>query len=196
MVLSWAGLLVGVLYSPIGSPELYAPMQFSIVNGVDFANKEISNAPNFSVNISQSSSPTINIPANETTDKNSGKYSVYNSISTSEEGSSMMGGGMATTSRAGNGAGANSTGFWGSTFKRRSSKSTEVGQSNGVISMSTDLSMLDDNNYNNQTVGYAPGAGATDPGDEPIGNPIPVGDGLPFLLVLGVIYIIWKKARL
>jgi hypothetical protein len=64
------------------------------------------------------------------------------------------------------------------------------------MSMTTDLTTLENNTADKQSVGYTPGAGATDPGDEPIGDPIPVGDGWVFLLVLVATYAGWKRIKL
>jgi hypothetical protein len=39
---------------------------------------------------------------------------------------------------------------------------------------------------------YTPGTGGTDPGDDPTGNPIPVGDGWYLLAFFGVCYAAFK----
>ena len=46
-VLTWAGLLLGLLYSPIGSPDLYKHRNYFVENqGVNFSGVEISRGSN------------------------------------------------------------------------------------------------------------------------------------------------------
>ena len=85
-----------------------------------------------------------------------------------------------------------------STFSYASSKKSEGGASlegGGVMSVNSDFTASTTGTTVRQ--GAENGTlGATDPGDDPGGNPIPVGDGWIFLLVLVSAYTVWKKIRL
>ena len=69
-----------------------------------------------------------------------------------------------------------------------------VSTNNNVFSVSSDLASLDDNIRNRQGNNYSSNLGGTDPGDDPTGNPIPIGDGWVFMLILAVGYAL-KKMR-
>ena len=192
-ILTWAGLLLAVLYSPVGSPDLYSPMHYYSANqGVDFTGAAIPNAPKGSA--SGDNSSQFNMPADGDLKINSSSPSGVSSDiggrSVSSVGSSSL---SSRNNSGGSSSGSSMSGM--GTFSGKSSKSGVSSQSTGMASLSTDLTGTSDNSGNKQSVGYTPGSGATDPGDDPTGDPIPVGDGWIFLLVLASVYGVWKGAK-
>jgi hypothetical protein len=191
-LLSWAGLLLVVIYSPIGSPDLYKPQVYYYQNqGVNF-NGAIENAPRVG-NISSNDNNDISIPTYTAPRKN---YSTYN-VDAPKRGNSSgvvaMGGvsGRSSVTKQNNTTG-NSGGFGGSSFSSSRKKAdNNVTSQIGINTFSTDLSLNGDSTTR-QSVDYTPGSGATDPGEDPEGPPIPVGDGYWFLTLLAIGYLIWK----
>jgi hypothetical protein len=188
-LLTWAGLLVAVLYSPVGSPDLYAPTNYYSENhGVTFKDVDFSNAPrtvsggnrgNFSIpqnnsDINQHITTTIDDAKNKLAPV---QYSVGAQTTTpvNKTGAgTTVGAVVVGTTRQNNSSGDNAT-------------------SSGVVAMNTDFTVLANRQQSNN---YTPFSGATDPGDAPVGPPIPIGDGWIFLLLLAVGYTGWKKFRL
>lgn len=197
-VLIWAGLLVAVLYSPVGSPELYAPVHYYSSNaGVMYNNIEISNVPNIKSNVDNSysgfagqshssgmSSGSLSAVSGNTFDsrQNVGYVSWSNNSRGVQSKQNNIGGGS----------------MLGISPMRKSQGSTNntFAQNTGVVSMTTDMDVSGDFSTTKQSVGTGVGDGATDPGDDPTGPPIPLGDGWIFLLVLVSVYSIWKKIRI
>jgi len=63
---------------------------------------------------------------------------------------------------------------------------------NGTTSMSISTDLI--NNVTKQSSNnYLSGTGGTDPGGDPSGNPIPVGDGWELFIFLGVCYVTYKR---
>lgn len=80
----------------------------------------------------------------------------------------------------------------GVTFSGRTSRnSTNTNTQTGFTALNIDMTIFKDLNTS-QGGGYTPGSGATDPGEDPIGNPIPVSDGYWFLLLMAVGYGYFK----
>jgi len=48
---------------------------------------------------------------------------------------------------------------------------------------------------NRQGVVYIPNYGGSDPGEDPIGNPIPIGDGWIFMLLLTLWHAVWEAVK-
>lgn len=187
--LAWAGLFVAVLYSPVGSPDMYTPSTYFQNSGVDFSTTTIQNA-------------------------SSGRYSGSDNLSSFEMTVGIQqGANYLSYSPTSMGVSTSSNGFYGFSSQRNQS-STGVSQFGGsgmiagkasgkgsnsgsgsAIGMASNLnsSSMFEGSSNRQSAPYTPNSGATDPGEDPTGNPIPVGDGLPFLLVLVAIYVGWKK---
>lgn len=194
-VLIWAGLLLLVLYSPVGSPDLYSNREYYAANqGVVFDGVGIENAgsvPSSSNNGSQS----FSVPEQTKTGGSSYSISSGSFVDTQQGfGSGSMSGGVEfRQNKGGSGSGG---GFGVSSMgSKGGSKSVSSSQNFGSAFMSTDLTQSSENNTSKQGVGYTPGSGATDPGDDPTGPPIPVGDGWLFLLVLSFFFVIWKTLR-
>jgi hypothetical protein len=197
-VLAWAGLLVVVLYSPVGSPDLYFSANYNTVNqGIAITSAETGNKPSISSYSSASSNGgTVSLTPTDYSNKTGGSYS--------------SSGGSAAQFNSGSGAYGSSSGFSKgnsgssmgvssmSTFSYASSKKSDGGASlegGGVMSVNSDFTTSTAGTTVRQ--GAENGTmGATDPGDDPGGSPIPVGDGWIFLLVLVSAYTVWKKIRL
>jgi hypothetical protein len=191
-LLTWAGLLVAVLYSPVGSPDLYSPMHYYSANqGVMFNGADIVNAPTNGSAGSGRQSFSIT-PDNPDLLKNGSAYVIVNS----DQAVSRQNGATAMTTPAGNGnrgggGTANDGDFAMSARKSKSSNSSNTA-TNGVVAMNTDFTAFSSKQQSNN---YTPFTGATDPGDVVTGPPIPVGDGWIFLLLLAIGYAGWKKFR-
>jgi len=200
--MTWAGLLVAVLYSPVGSPNLYAPVNYNTVNqGIAFTSAEVRNAPIIQSANSGSNVQSLSMPSYNTTTGNgyasaSGNYSNQGS-------KSSMGGGVNLGFSQNKGLGGIDGSAYGSGLSMISGRSSNKGdngsssQAEGLISMS--ISPIDGNNGSmtkqSSNTYLTSGSGGTDPGDNPDGGPIPVGDGWIFLLILVSVYTIWKRNR-
>ena len=190
-----ASLLIVVLYSPIGSPGLYySANYYSDHQDVRFNGTKILNAPKIKYTASNVSNemdiPDINslsrsnypIGSHQTTN-NPTQGSIYNVQASSYQNTNSTG--------SGGFIGGGNT-FLAVRSSRGSAGTSGVVMTNGIttMSLSTDLS----NNLTRQsTTTYTAGTGATDPGTEPTGPPIPVGDGWGLLLVFGIAYAAIKR---
>ena len=190
--LTWAGLLLIVIYSPIGSPDLYKHQIYYNQNqGVNF-NGAIENAPRVG-NISTNENNDISIPTYTAPRKNYSTYSVDAPKKNNSSAASTVGSASGKTVSKQNNTTGNGGSFGGSSFSSSRKKAdNNVSQQIGVNSFNTDLSLNGDSTTR-QSVDYSPGSGGTDPGEDPEGPPIPVGDGYWFLMLLAVGYLVWKK---
>ena len=194
----WTGLLIAVLYSPIGSPDLYSNKGYFAGNqSVDFAGSAIENAPKGDGFSYQDDDNRIDIPDYSSGETSPGYAVSRHSYSESESGSSGYATQSSSTSQSINtNKSSDNLGSGGSSFiSNNSSKggdaSSEVAMNNGgITTLSTDLATT--NSSTKQAVLSHSGHG-TDPGGNPTGPPIPVGDGWIFLLVLATGYGVWKK---
>jgi hypothetical protein len=191
-ILVWAGLLIVVLYSPIGSPDLYYSQNYYMENQSVAVNGAIANAPKG--NYAQDNSDvSMDIP-----DVSSHLNANY-SVGSSQSSGGSQGSSYSVQSQSwqnNNSSGSAPSGGGGGSFmtgggSRGSAGSSGVTMTNGITTMSltTDLT----NNSVRQSVTYSGGTGGTDPGGDPTGNPIPVGDGWGLLLFFGVCYAAFKK---
>lgn len=184
---------MAVLYSPIGSPDLYKSTNYYAVNqGVIFKGGQIENAPNSSFGTSDDDNE-LNIP-DYSTEQKAYSYSVsnYNSSSTTTTSSysvSQQSLTQSTTSGTGSSDG-------GGTFisnNSRGSKSAgtySVGMKNGITTISSNLNM---DNTTKQGASQGVNDGGTDPGGDPTDPAIPVPDGWGFLLLLAAGYGLKKN---
>ena len=193
-IVTWAALLVGVLYSPIGSPDLYTNQNFYVVNrGVTFQGGKIENAPNSSFG-NGDDNHELNVPDYSSSELKTSNYAVGNSASakTPSGGTSY---GIQSQNFLNKNSSSGGMGDGGATFiTSRSSRNnagiSSVTMTNGITTLSTNLSTT------NTSTKYSTGAsisGGTDPGGDPTGPPIPVPDGWGFLLLLAASYGIIKK---
>lgn len=199
-LLTWAGLLLVVLYSPLGSPDLYqSSPTFAINQGVSFTGSKMINVP-ASNQHSSDESQDIGLPA----------ISNSNSYSYSTGGSNYSGNGVSSGFNSNGSSGSNilhvnqqetgssSTGAvnFAAGFTNHSSGSNPVGD-NGVSTAvgftSSQFNLLATNNPTTRQAAPPPGHPHTDPGGDPKGDPIPVPDGWGFLLSLAAVYVLIKK---
>jgi hypothetical protein len=197
-ILIWAGLLVLVLYSPVGSPDLYSSANYTAGNqSVTFKNGEILNAPNVNYG-AENNYNELNVP-----DYNSERrtnYAVNNYSATAKNSPSMYTNySVQTSSYQNTQISSGNNGIGGGTFisSNRSSNNnagaSSTGFNNGIATLSTDLNS-DNNSITRQGASAGgPNTNWTDPGGDPTGPPIPVGDGWVFLLLLAAGYGIIKK---
>jgi len=192
-VLPLAGLLLVVLYSPIGSPDLYKQRKYFIENqGVNF-NGGIKNAPKGKNNY-QNDEPELSVPDYSSERKNTASsYPVKNTTASYGQTTgyvAIQAKDPFIPNKSSNG----STGNEGASFSvgHKSSRNNSVFQDNGITSLNTDLKLFADNNTTRQSTQNQLNDGGTDPGGDPTGNPIPVPDGFGFLLLLAIGYAGWK----
>jgi hypothetical protein len=195
-LITWASLLLLVLYSPVGSPDLYKQNSYYYISnqGVVFDGSGIPNSTNHrSVGKGNNS---ISIPAYSEAKKNTVSYPVIGAGSESKNGNNI---GPISSSNQPEKISKSSTGgdggFSGTSGLGKGSSGSSTNLPNtGLISMSTDLSLLADNNTTRQGGGLDDPIGTSDPGGDPTGPPIPIPDGWGFLLALAVVYGIIKKS--
>ena len=193
----WAGLLIVVLYSPIGSPGLYSTQNYFVVNQpVIVNNGTILNAPK-SKSVSDNNDNDLNIPevpseltsnhiaaSYQSGSSSSGGLS-YGSMQTpsyqnSNSGSGNMGGGSFIASGSSKGSSA-------------SSGSSGIIMTNGIAALSTTSDLSTANTRQSIiTTDPVPSTGGTSPGDDPTGAPIPVGEGWELLVLFGGVYLFIK----
>ena len=190
-----AGLLIAVLYSPIASPDLYSSDNYYITNlGVQFKDGVIKNAPSTNLtsgsNSFKSNSPAINSFSNINYFGGSNQYS-NSSLETSRSMlSNTLKNKISSASTEMNGGGVNS--FYASKASKNSSASSDIFMTNGIATMlSADLSHS--NSRQNVMSDISPLGGGTNPGEDPLGAPIPVGDGWGLLFFFGACYAAYKK---
>jgi len=197
-ILVWAGLLIVVLYSPIGSPHFYSTTgNYYVVNQpVIVKNGSILNAPKTDSEIANNSDELI-IPEVSLTSKTitSGRYNPGN---TSSGGSSY--GSMPTQSYQNTHSGLGNMSAGGSFIASGSSKSSAgssgILMTNGIATLSLTSSVSTGTTKQGIITADppAPSSGGTSPGDDPIaGTQIPVGDGWGLLVLFGVCYVAFKK---
>jgi len=194
-IIVWAGLLIVVLYSPIGSPELYTSQNFYVQNqNVAIKKGEILNSPKNN-STSGTASDELDIPDVNLSSKSSYSSGNYTSANATSQGSS--GGGMQTQSYQNyNSATGTMNGNGTPLLANRSSRigegSSGISMTNGITTISTTSDINNTTNkqsVSNQTNGTS---GGTDPGGDPTGDPIPVGDGWVILVFFGVCYVAVK----
>ena len=197
-VLALAGLLVGMLYTPIVSPDLYYSTAFYPQNNNIVMNGgQIPNAPksqpieeNTEIIVPDYNNAEIGLSGKS----GSSNYSQSSGISSdgsyqADNNASQM---YSPVSGSASNNGASMAGYMASGSSRSNSASSSIQMSNGVVTVSSDLATNTTAPKENTLSG--PSAGGTDPGGDPTGPPIPVGDGWIFLLVLASGYVLFKKS--
>lgn len=197
VMLVWAGLLIAVLYSPIGSPNLYSSQNYYAINqGVNFENNEIPNATKVRTSTDNTDNNDPDIPDVSGTELGATGSSVGNtpSATSSTRGSSYAM--QSPVSQSNNSSG--STGGGGVVMMGGGGSRSSAGSS-GISMTSGGITTLSSSNLSYSSVKQASKAqtltttGGTDPGGDPTGNPIPVGDGWRIFSLLGVCYAAFKK---
>ena len=193
MILVWSGLVILVLYSPIGSPDLYTSQNLYFENNsLTFIDGAIPNASKIkSLHVYNDDVPELF----EISDSLHGNYDAGNynlaSVSSSQIYSSR---GV-------------QTGFQKNNFSegaeeevsfivngRSGSRSTGSGftMTSGISTMSLSSDLNTASPKINVT-GYTAEDDGTDPGGNPDGNPIPVGDDSVLFILFGLCYTLLKK---
>jgi len=187
----WAGLLIVVLYSPIGSPDLYTPTNYYFINQTIPAEKgTILHAPKKKFksdnNSNEAELPDISQPLGR-------NYAVgnYPSANNRSQGtfSAVQTQAYQNNSSSGSGNGdIGVTSFLTSGNTHRSNGTSGVTMTTGMTTLSLTTN-LNNNGLTKESVNtYAPGSGGTDPGGDPQGDPIPIGDGWGIFIFMGVLY--------
>ena len=193
----WAGLLIVVLYSPIGSPGLYSSQNYFVAYQPVIVNNGmilITPKAKYSTENNDNELDMPGISSELTSKYSTGKY--Y-SGSTSSGGSSY--GIMQTQSYHNNYSGSGNMGGSGTFIARNGSRSSSGSSGSSGITMINGLTAIasssDLTTVNKKSILVAdppPTSGGTDPGDDPTGAPIPVGDGWGLLVLFGGTYIFVK----
>ncbi|MDP4238208.1 MAG: hypothetical protein Q8904_01890 [Bacteroidota bacterium] len=202
-IIIWGGLLLAVLYSPIGSPDLYTSRKyFSANQGVQFKGAEILNSPSLKSSYGNNYQE-LNVPVYNSSElKSNTSYSVTSSENTfnSNSGNSVVQENRYLSSPQKNGNSDASFGEVGIAMNTSKSKNAEENVNTvsrtGFMSLTTDLNNLSTSTTKQSATNENP-LGGTDPGPDPNGSVIPVGDGWGLLFLLGVCYaliiIVFKK---
>jgi len=190
-VLVLAGLLVAVLYSPIGSPDYYSSYYYFENSEVKF-DGGIPNAPTAYHSV-DNSNEDLTIPSNQPATTITPKYSAISSANSDNNfgTAAQINSGVAKQSEASQGSSPGNVAMAYSSG-RSGTNSQSQSQSYGFTSISSNLNSPINNTTTKQSVGNSL-AGETDPGGDPTGPPIPVGDGWVFLLFLAGAYAIIKR---
>ena len=192
-VLTLAGLLVAMLYSPIGSPTDYSSLYYYSTNpGVQFQGG-IANAPT-SNNYVDNNEPELILPLQETTQKSIAKANISTSVNSEQNlnSTSQINSTGITKNQANSTMSGGALSVSGTTSRTGTNASTAITQQGyGFTSLSTDLTA--NNTTTKQNTLSGAGGGGTDPGGDPTGPPIPVGDGWIFLMFLAGGYVFIKR---
>jgi hypothetical protein len=195
-ILVWAGLLIVVLYSPVGSPGLYtSPNYYAGNQSVMFKDGVIPNASKIK------SSQEYNDNAAELPDISESLHSNYatgySSASVSSSQGYSYGGGQTQSYQNNNysgGAGGGGS-FVVSGRSGGSAASSGFSMTSGVSTMSL-TSNLNASTPKQNATSSTTDTGGTDPGGDPTGPPIPVGDGWGLFILFGMCYAVYKKRSL
>jgi hypothetical protein len=195
-MLTWASLLLAVLYSPFGSPDLYSPKKyFSDNQGVIFKNNEITNAP-IVKSPSHGENTGFSVPDNATNSSKTHSYTISNTVPTSSNSVAVSSQAINynQTKNSTQSSGIEQGSFASSQSGTKSNNSGSEFQRNSFISSSNDFNLLATNNLFRQGAdAINPLIDTADPGGDPFGPPIPITDGWVFLLGLSVVYVIIKR---
>lgn len=197
-MLTLAGLLVAILYSPIGNTNDYSSLYYYSANpGVQFTGG-IANAPKTSYVVEDNSDEVLLPISNDATKAGGTKYTVSTTNnSDTEYGSAAQinSTGADRTNQSSGLGGANVAMAYSSGTGKSSSKQIAGNLSYGFTSISSDLTSSNTNTVDKQSVPHPYGTvtGGTDPGGDPLRPPIPVGDGWILLLFFAGLYVIVKR---
>ena len=192
--LVWAGLLIVVLYSPIGSPDLYTTKSTMMDYQTFVPNKgEILNSPKAKYS-DNSNSDESDIPNPGITMKSNYSIKNYPSSQFSNTGSSYST--IQSQSYRGNNSISGSQNGGGTIVLAGRSSHSSAGTSgvvmtNGITNLSTTSNIS--NSSTKQSVTADTPQGGTDPGGDPTGDPIPVGDGWILFMLFSSLYSILKS---
>jgi hypothetical protein len=194
-ILVWAVLFIAVLYSPIGSPDLYtSKYYYTEYQSVTLNEGTIPNASKIK------SSQEYNDDAPELPDISESLHANYAAgnysstpVSTSQ--GSYYGGGQTLSYQNNNSSGSGSGGgsFVVSGRSGSSAASSGFSMTSGITTLSLTSNLNATTPKQMTTASTEDDGGGTDPGGDPTGNPIPVGDGWGLFVVFGACYAVFKK---
>ena len=222
-VLTWAGLLLGLLYSPIGSPDLYKHRNYFVENqGVNFSGVEISRGSNevsflkVLKNATKSSSSyqdenaDLNIPVVNDVQRRKFNYTV--SGSSKSENKYVSGIKIPANtyrsihsikesdksfSNSGNSGGGNDGGLSNTFTSSKSSRNNGDSQNAGVNTAGVDLSLFGDSTANQINKNIQKAGMLDELSANLVDEPVPVPEGFGFLVLMAAIYcgyILFKKS--
>ena len=193
-ILVWAGLFIVVLYSPVGSPDLYTSRYYYFeYQSVAFKDGIIPNASKIK-STQEYNDDVPELP--DISEYQHANYTVgnYNSAPVSTSQGSYYGGVQTQSYQNNNSSGG---GFGGGSFiasgrARSSTASSGFSMTRGITTMSLTSNL--NASTPKQSVTYSTtDDGGTDPGGDPNGNPIPVGDGWGLFIMFGACYAVYKR---
>ena len=210
-VLSFAGMLLLLLYSPWGSPDLYTKkIYFAENQGVDFRICDIKNAPKSGYVQSNSQNNEIAVEdyyseRNKQVHK-SGSYSSGSAVSTSRiismnkaQGSGsfhVLSSSKSNEIHTGSTSSGGGSSFGGESFGSVSTSGNKANRTSpadtGITSTSVDLSMFGDSTVLLASNTAQKADGYVDPSGDPMNEPIPIPEGWSFLFLLTGIYAFIK----
>ena len=195
-ILVWASLLIVVLYSPVGSPGLYSSKNYYQDNQFVVQNKEmLFHAPKSTLT-GNDNQVEAGLPELNQETKSIHPLGNFRSIKTIEQGSSYSRI-QIKSYRSINSPSEIQFQSGITTFARGQSRTNEGNSTavmaNGVATLSSSPEV--NNSASKQSISSDQPSGGTDPGGEPVGNPIPVGDGWGILIFSGILYALIKLKK-
>jgi len=190
----WASLLIVVLYSPLGSPDLYSPPHYYVIDQSSSSGNGMTlNAPKGDFESDNYSNDDTEIP--DVSFSSGSSYAVGN-YQSGEGGMQSSSYGVESQSYRNNSSSSyGNPGGGGSFFTgggSRGSSGTSGMSMTGSLTSMTFTTNISNNLTKQSTNNYTPNSGGTDPGGDPTGGPIPVDDGWCLLLFFGVCYAALK----
>ena len=194
-ILVWAGMLIVVLYSPVGSPDLYSSQNYLVYyRPVAFKSEITAHAPKQS-SVTENIDNGLIIPDIHTGLTSKQSIGSYRKVNSSLNGLSY---GINETSTYGKyNSGSDRSGevvfsmIAGGDY-RNNAGSSEIVMKNSITAQS--LTSGGNNSTTRQSAkSDTPLLGGTDPGGDPTYPAIPVGDDQGILILLAWCYAIFKK---
>lgn len=181
-----------MLYTPYGSPEIYKPRYMESYQGVRFDENRIMNAPDYKKNGGNRNERNYNVqiandyPVSSVPSVPGNSYRerpVFDSPDNYTPNQLNQRGGYSQVNEIASVNGA-----------RTDSRYAPSSMSGGLLSQAGEMTKAGDNNITRQGSGNTGDPNSTtDPGGDPLGDPIPVGDGWVFLMIVAAIYIFFKR---
>jgi len=196
-VVVWAGLLIVVLYSPVGSPDLYSTQNnYSYNRSVPVKSEGIANSLKGTSSSEDADNGSVipDIATQPGSNYTTGNYQSANSTSQGSSYSVQNQSYQNTTQSPTGGAGSAGVSIIAGGSSRSSNETSGIAMTNGIASISSsELTTSNTITKQSSPLSTQTTAGGTDPGGDPTGDPIPVGDGWGILLLFGGIYILFKR---
>ncbi len=190
-LLSGVALFLFIAYSAVKTIDSSQPDNYyTFTQGVDF-HDGILNAPT-QTTYAQSEQADISIPEYSPDNASYTASSTETSAEAHKSEYANNSGGSSSTNKSGNSSESNSGASALALNSRNQDASTQDAAGTTTSSLTTDGSLTGSTRQSVNKNGN--GYGGPNPGGDPTGPPIPVGDGLLFLLFLSGIYSLWKSA--